>query len=244
MKLSPLNEWQATSLGVGSKVTQQLLGNRQFVTCAGFRDPATLKTKATFKSKPAYLGHRYPGDNLGDIGDGKQAAGTESLCSEPRCAKCDAPCMCTQPCTESQVYGFFLCSGIWILLCCALGVLILECNVRQSPSGLGHIAGILVSVVQACGLGSANPGAQWPGREEFLIQKETPCNQYRYHFKPWPVRPFLLFYNLRSALCISCNCCSKPCKIIILQRKQESLKKKKRPEALEGGTSLKIYRTI
>lgn len=37
VKLSPLNEWQATSQGVGSKVTQQLFGNRQLVTWAGFR---------------------------------------------------------------------------------------------------------------------------------------------------------------------------------------------------------------
>lgn len=145
VKPSPLNEWQATSLGVESKVTQQLLGNRQFVTCAGFGDSATLKTKATFKSQKVYLGHWYPGDNLRDIGDGRQAAGAGGLCSEPGCAKRDGPCMCTWPCTESQVYGFFVCSVIWVLLCWALGVLILECNVRQSPLGLGHIAGILVT---------------------------------------------------------------------------------------------------
>jgi len=98
--------------------------------------------------------------------------------------------------------------------------------VRQSPPGLGHIASVLVSVVESCGLGSANPAAQQPGHEELLIQKETPYNLYRYNFKPWSVMPLLLSYSLRSALCISCNCCSKPCKIIILQRKQESFKKK------------------
>jgi len=103
VKPSPLNERQATSLG--SEVTQQLLGNRQFVTCAGFRDSATLKTKATFKSKTVYLGHWYPGDNPGDVGDARQAAGAGSLCSEPGCAERGGPCTCTQRGSESRVYG-------------------------------------------------------------------------------------------------------------------------------------------
>lgn len=92
VKPSPLNEWQATSPGVGSGVTQQLFGNRRFVTCAGFRDVASLKTKATFKSEAVYLGQWYPRDNLRDIGDGRQAAGHRG--SEPGCAKRDGPRVC------------------------------------------------------------------------------------------------------------------------------------------------------
>lgn len=109
VKPSPLNEWQATSLGVGSKVTQQLFGNRQLVKCARFRDSASLKTKATFKSWRVYLGHWYPGD----IGYGRWAAGAGSLCSEPGWAKPDGLCICTLPRTESWVYKSFLCSGTW-----------------------------------------------------------------------------------------------------------------------------------
>lgn len=170
VKPSPLNEWQATSLGVGSWVTQQLFGNRRFVTCAGFRDVASLKTKATFKSKPVYLGQWYPWDNRGDIGDGRQAAGTGSSGSEPGCEKRDGPSVYTRPGTESRVYRSFLCSGIRGLLCCTQRVLILEQKVRQKPLGLGHVVGILVK----CGgllwpCAPANPCAQQPGHKDLLI---------------------------------------------------------------------------
>lgn len=163
MKPSPLNEWQATSLGVGSRVTQQLFGNRRLVTCAGFRDVASLKTKATFKSKPVYLGQWYSRDNPRDIGDGRQAAGTRGSGSEPGCAKRDGPSVCTRPCPEKWVHGSFLgserwvyrsflCSRLWSLPSCTQRALILQHYMRQSSLGPGHIAGILGSMMGAGGL--------------------------------------------------------------------------------------------
>lgn len=140
--------------GWGAKLHNSCLETGSWLRVLVFRDSATLKTKATFKSKTAYLGHWYPGDNLGDIGDGKQAAGAGNWCSELGCAKRGGCRMCTPPSARSWVHGPFLCSGTWILLCCRWGLLILECNVEAEPPWPWTHG---VSVAEA------NPAAWQPG---------------------------------------------------------------------------------
>lgn len=54
----------------------------------------------------------------------------------------------------------------------SIHLFILEHNVRQGPVGLVHITGVLVSVAEACGLGSANPGPSSLDRRDFLFRRK------------------------------------------------------------------------